>query len=79
MKRTFGWLGICLVVAISGLGCAQPSSEEGKEVNPLPQEERCVRLLRDLRLFCKDGLRDGKASNGKDCLSRRLELRKLCY
>jgi hypothetical protein len=80
MKQTLVWSGICMGLAFSMIGCASSPSEGAKEAPAVPShEERCVRLVRDLRLFCKDGLRNGKASRGVDCLSRRLELRKLCY
>jgi hypothetical protein len=36
-------------------------------------------MVRDLRVYCRDGLRNGKVAHSKECLSRQLELRKVCY
>lgn len=77
MNRAFLGGAIGLAVACGGVGCASWWSADDDKPQ-LTHEQRCTSLLRDLRLYCKDGLRDRNASVGAECLSRRLELRKLC-
>jgi hypothetical protein len=77
VKRALTWPALYLICACGVSACASSSSAQKKDAE-LTREERCVLLLRELRLYCKDGLRDERASAGLECLSRRLELRKLC-
>lgn len=72
-------VGTCLggLIAFFGAGCSWIGSHDKPEVS-LSHEERCVSMARDLRLYCRDGLRNGKVAQGKECLSRKLELRKVC-
>ena len=69
------YLGV--VIALVGAGCTSTGTDSKPEAS-LSYEERCVRMARDLRLYCRDGLRNGKVANSKECLSRQLELRKVC-
>ncbi|MFT5448460.1 MAG: hypothetical protein ACI9DC_003645 [Gammaproteobacteria bacterium] len=74
-------VGTCLggvVIAFVGAGCASTGTHAKPEAS-LSYEERCVRMVRDLRVYCRDGLRNGKVAHSKECLSRQLELRKVCY
>lgn len=72
-------VGSCLglVVALVAAGCASTDRDSKPEAS-LSHEERCVTMVRDLRLYCRDGLRNGKVAKSKECLSRQLELRKVC-
>ncbi len=72
-------VGITFAVSITLLaaGCSSMGSQAKPEAS-LSHEERCVRMVQDLRLYCRDGLRNGKVARGKECLSRKLELRKVC-
>ena len=78
MRRAL--VGSCLgvVIALVGTGCAWTGTDATPEAS-LSYEERCVRMVRDLRLYCRDGLRNGKVANSKECLSRQLALRKVCF
>ena len=42
------------------------------------QEALCMNLLRDMRQYCRQGIRDERATTGVDCLSRRLEFERRC-
>ena len=50
----------------------------GEDAGAASGEDLCVGLLRDMRLYCKEGIRDARAATGADCVSRRLEFERLC-
>jgi len=70
-------LGLALLAA-AGSGCA--SGEEGAVAKD-EREQLCTRLLRDMRLYCRDGggVRGDHAETSLDCLSRRLQFEKACF
>jgi hypothetical protein len=69
---------IWFAVASAGIGCASTTPTGDGDAKSV-QEQRCERLLRELRLYCKDGLADRAGSRSKDCMSRQLEVGKVCY
>jgi uncharacterized lipoprotein YajG len=80
-RRTPRLRALVMLLASAGVsGCAGPA-EPVDVTNPArsAREEACVRLLRDLRLYCKEGLRDERATSKIDCLSRRLDVERTCY
>lgn len=48
--------------------------DEGVPASP----ELSVGLVRDMRLYCREGIRDERAIMGVDCVSRRLEFERRC-
>jgi len=60
-------------------GCAgQPAG--GEQSAMTPREETCTRLLRDMRLYCNEGIReDDRASFRMECMSRRLAFDRQCF
>jgi hypothetical protein len=66
-----------VLVLVAGAGC---TSQEPAATASAGREELCARLLRDLRLYCKeDTVRGEHAATSMDCLSRRLEFEKACF
>ena len=67
-----------IAVMLAAGGCAAPS----KEADTAPasaREETCVKLLRELRLYCDEGIReDDRASFRMTCMSRRLAFDRQC-
>ena len=79
---------IALSILLLGLvACSQAPevSQESKAQTPSlnAQEQACVNLIRQMRLVCKDSLKEfrgrgGSARTNFDCLSARLEFQKSC-
>jgi len=67
-----------LAVAAATLGgcTGEPPQQPGVQADA--QREACVRLLRELRLYCHEGIREPRAALGIDCVSRRLEFERQC-
>ena len=78
MRCALGGACLGVVLTLVGPGCALMGADSKPEARP-SHEERCVTMARDLRLYCRDGLRNGKVVRSKECLSRQLELRKACH
>ena len=77
-RRLVCALGLVLLAA-TGSGCAAGESEAGAG-EATGHEQLCARLLRDLRLYCKqDVVRGDHAATSMDCLSRRLQFEKACF
>ena len=60
-------------------GCAGSDTPQADGARPVSERQQaCSRLLREMRLFCKDGLSDERGTARFDCLSRRLEFERIC-
>ena len=79
---------IALSFILLGLvACSQvpKASEESKGATPSlnAQQQACVNLSRQIRLVCRDSLKEfrgrgGSARTNYDCMSARLEFQKSC-
>lgn len=70
---------VLCVVAVTGAGCsASPETPAGRSDDASARADACTRLLRELRLYCKETIRDDHAATRMDCMSRRLQLERQC-
>lgn len=61
-------------------GCASQPQDGGREPAAVsPGEDLCVRLLRDMRLYCQESTRNPRAPMSVECISRRLEVERACF
>lgn len=84
-KRMLSWQPALVSIFLSALvaGCASNPAERkaDEEFAGMTTEQRismCTRIYRDVRVACRDGLHDQKASQSLECLSAQLQLDRHC-